>query len=48
MAEVKALATKAVAFLKKPAVSHFLLALAVKSKYSAVLVALIGAFLGVQ
>jgi hypothetical protein len=48
MTEVKALATKVVAFLKRPEVSHSLLLLAAKSKYSALLLAAISAFLGVQ
>lgn len=48
MAEVKALALKGYAFLKRPEVSHALVILAAKSKYSALLLAAIGAFLGVQ
>lgn len=48
MTEVKALVTKTVAFLKRPEVSHALLLLAAKSKYSGLLIAAIGAFLGVQ
>lgn len=48
MQKVKQLAAKALAFLKQPAVSHGLLLLAAKSKYSAVLLALLGAALGIQ
>lgn len=48
MAEVKALAAKGWEFLKKPAVSHALLALALKSKFTAALVPLAAAALGLQ
>lgn len=48
MAELKIIATKVCDFLKKPAVSHALLALALKSKFTAALVPLAAAALGLQ
>jgi len=48
MSELKSLAAKGWNLLKKPAVSHALLALAIKSKYTAALVPLAAALLGVQ
>jgi hypothetical protein len=48
MAELKSLGGKALNLLKKPAVSHALLALALKSKFTAALVPLAGALLGLQ
>lgn len=48
MPEVKAIALKAWAVLKKPTVSHALLALAIKSKYTVALVPLIAALLGLN
>lgn len=48
MTELASLASKAWAYLRKPAVSHALLALALKSKYTATAAALLGALLGLQ
>lgn len=48
MAELKSLFAKAVALLKKPAVSHTIVALAAKSVYTKVAVGALFALLGVQ
>lgn len=48
MAELKVLGTNLVDFLKKPAVSHALLALALKSHYTAGAATLLAAALGLQ
>jgi len=48
MAELNAIASKVWAFLKRPAVSHGLLVLALKSKYTAATAALLASAFGLQ